>query len=131
MTQEEINKRNEAIALFMGGKLSKPRNAMNAPYWKFASKATWSGNPEKIYTLYYNKLWDWLMPVVEKIESDKGKATLLYTNPWDYRGLHTFSIYKEMDENKDMRGRIVESVSNSKIEAVFIAVSDFCLNQVK
>jgi hypothetical protein len=99
MTKEEILKRNEAIAVFMGGKLSKPRNAMNAPDWKFASKTTWAGNPEKIYTLYYDKLWDWLMPVVQKM-MDKGC--------WTYE--------------------IEHAITQVNINALFEAVSNLCLD---
>jgi hypothetical protein len=57
MTQEEIIKGNKLIAKFDGGTLDGP----NSPYYYFLNK----GKYEK--ELLYDKSWDWLMPVVEKI----------------------------------------------------------------
>jgi hypothetical protein len=77
MTREEIENGNKVIAEFMGGKLSKPRSFINSPYWKLPNHYTHLGNPDKVYDLYYNRFWDWLMPVVEKIKTDESVRVLL------------------------------------------------------
>lgn len=75
--------------------------------------------------IWYHTLWDKLMPVVEKIETDLALATMMYVNSWDNRGRYSFRVYKELDNNGNIRNLLLEKVSNSKIEAVWYAVIEF------
>lgn len=66
MTQEEILEGNKLIAKFMGYTWSKEND--NKTYLKSTpdQKNIYSIRPQ---LLKYHSSWDWLMPVVEKIES--------------------------------------------------------------
>ena len=59
MTREEIDKNNKLIAEFMGGKLK----------WLNKIDSSYVSGYANIAGLKFHKSWDWLMPVVEKIES--------------------------------------------------------------
>ena len=59
MTNEEILAGNPLFAEFMGGKLDSPQSK----YYYFHDKGRYE------LELKYHSSWDWLMPVVEKIES--------------------------------------------------------------
>lgn len=68
MTQEQILEGNKLIAEFMGGKLKQPnKEHPNNPY----NKHTWWGVGENKtvghFSLHYHSSWDWLMPVIDKI----------------------------------------------------------------
>jgi hypothetical protein len=107
MKQQEINNRKEAIAKFMNlAPLYEDGSGFVHGEWGY----------RKTSELEYNTSWDWLMPVVEKIE--KGR------NYIDIRK-------KEILLTVIDRPTQLYEVRESKIEAVFLAASDFCLNQVK
>ena len=59
MTNEEIIAGNKLIAEFMGGVLDSPQSK----YYYFTEKGRYETE------LKYHSSWDWLMSVVEKIES--------------------------------------------------------------
>jgi len=76
MQTDEIIRGNKKLAVFMGGKYASETmvplnlNEIWLPYWgisKFDTIALGAGN-----ILEYHKSWNWLMPVVEKIESLPG-----------------------------------------------------------
>ena len=73
----------------------------------------------------YHRSWEWLMPVVEKIETDLSLATMMYVNTWDNRGRYIFRIYKELDTDGSIRDLLIERVSNSKKESIWLAVVAF------
>jgi hypothetical protein len=56
MTQKEINEGNKLIAEFMGRSIAEQHGEV--------LYADWDG----LHSVKYNESWDWLMPVVEKIE---------------------------------------------------------------
>lgn len=66
MTNEEIIEGNKLIAKFMGGKFrkSKDKNTLNK-YFDLKDKGYFYYENE----ICYHASWDWIMPVVEKIES--------------------------------------------------------------
>jgi len=109
---------NELIAVFMGGKLSKKTSPIIAPHWKGLEFGS------KIYDLYYDKRWDWLMPVVEKIE---------LTNRVNDKEYYPYmvSIWKNCCQISDGNNGIIittvyaEKVGNGKIAATYKAVVEF------
>jgi len=69
MVEEE--KKDRALALFMGGKEKKGTGK-----GEYGSATTWTGvdprDPDvHNYTLNYSTDWNWLIPVLEKLESMK------------------------------------------------------------
>ena len=67
MENDEIIEGNKLIAEFMGGKFrkSKDKNTLNK-YFDLKDKGYFYYENE----ICYHASWDWIMPVVEKIESD-------------------------------------------------------------
>jgi len=84
------------------------------------------------YNLRYHSSWDWLMPVVEKIEA-MGYKTVLATSEWGnkyYQNIITgVGIIKETIENPSK----FMGQSDTKIEAVYKATIEFIkwYNQTK
>jgi Pyruvate/2-oxoacid:ferredoxin oxidoreductase delta subunit len=153
MDQAEINKRNEAITLFMGYKFTylseedfsdiggletkckiyskiplEVDYSLDSIHWRddrdkffFVTLSGWDINPA-INELKYNSSWDWLMPVVEKIEKHGCIIQITFCLAGSCR------ITK--GSFKDPIKTLANTESNSPIEAVFLAVSDYCLNQI-
>ena len=65
--------------------------------------------------LQYHKSWDWLMPVVEKIEQTNDGCTLVI-------------IEDERCHIDNQKGFEIDSVGHTKIEAVYNAVIKFIKN---
>jgi hypothetical protein len=97
-------KNNKIIALFMGD-----INSLDA-------KVSFNKNCT-VDELQYHKSWDWLMPVVDKIESLNFSIEMNKQEEGDYQCL----IIK-----KDI---LVQTFSNNKIEAVYNAVIKFIKNK--
>lgn len=123
MTEQEVKTGNELIALFMGAIYSE-----NAEAWGFGNAHIWSKKIKlqgKVYKnlvwatkfekeLKYHSSWDWLMPVVEKIES-LNFSTLIYHLP---KTLYTTKIISG--------GADVVGVNrDTKIQSVFDTVIEF------
>jgi len=120
MTQEEILAGNKLIAEFMGKKA--PGNSIYNVYkleQAFISE----------HDLLYNSYWDWLMPVVEKIES-------IYSKHHGYFGVHISSnscniqgTMLHLSINDPNYGFVYISDPNaifdSKIESTWYAVVEF------
>jgi hypothetical protein len=92
-----MENKNKLIAEFMGGKListeeyESPHGSRSTGIienWKLPEKAPYS-TTSKLGFFEYNKSWDWLMPVVEKIESLDLKE---YGYQWE-------GIYGEIEYN--------------------------------
>lgn len=83
MTKEEINENNELIAKFKGitNKDDILSETLNKPMYRINGTTT---------NLRYNSSWDWLMLVVEKIESLQTNVIItnysceIYTHTNDY-----------------------------------------------
>lgn len=120
MEQSEINKRNEAIAVFMGG---KPKPEFNGwVYWQFFDKEGLIRREVRGDKMEYHSSWNWLMPAVEEIESNGIMVTI---NCFPSETINSVLIYSELAPN-DL---YFESELPSKKEAIYIAVSDYCLTQ--
>lgn len=66
MEQSEIIEGNRLIAVFHGWKHIPTPKGKGKGYWDFPEwkRASWSEE-----SLEYHRSWDWLMPVVDKVES--------------------------------------------------------------
>lgn len=117
ITKEEIKISNKLIAEFMGWEISGP--GFPSGY----------NNPHNLYChfedLEFNHSWDWLMPVVEKIEN---------LGFWTKIQAHTSfdNLYKSCDIKKQKPRSDGDYLYNyegdwieSKIEAVYNAVVEF------
>lgn len=106
MTQEEILKRNKVIAEFDGHKINFGFNQKGILFL---------GEHINEDQLKYNSSWDWLMPVVEKIESIIGDGANFIIGKITYISFVVNATVKT-----------IKRENRSKIENTFIAVSDFC-----
>lgn len=111
--KEDILAGNKLIAEFMGAKITSPVGYTGRDV--VFSEVTHGLRTHVSMALRYHLNWDWLMPVVEKIES-LGYRVLIE------RG-GGITNYCKIRKRKDM---IAESAShNSKINATFSAVIEF------
>lgn len=67
MTQEEIIENNELIARFMGGEYRSDLSFIYTTHGWINTPANKSEHIVQSHQFRYHRLWDWLMPVVEKI----------------------------------------------------------------
>jgi hypothetical protein len=133
MTDEKIIKNNRLIAEFMGGKECTVYNgADGSQYQAFGFKDThvtdkWRVDNKAAWFTFvpYHTSWDWLMPVVEKIEQIKG------CNVYTSKTTHgEFSIeisyetpyYSYISNTKSI---FIKDKTLSKIEATHKAVVEF------
>jgi hypothetical protein len=98
-----MKEKNKIIALFMGD-----INSLDA-------KVSFNKNCT-VDELQYHKSWDWLMPVVEKIEQTNDGCTLVI-------------IEDERCYIDNQKGFEIDSVGHTKIEAVYNAVIKFIKNK--
>jgi len=115
MSKEEILENNDIIAKFMGGKYET-----NLPFEYI--KTGWTNTPAndnqqiaQSHQFKYNFSWNWLMPVVEKIESFKHPVYICGNN---------CQIYEKKSWGKDI-GWFTDSYGRDKLEAVYLAIIDF------
>jgi len=110
---------NELIAEFMGWKCYPENKSYSYPQWykpdpkDLRKKGQWKGYPHQ---LAFDLSWDWLMPVVEKIE----KTTTYVIEIWLSGGKGCRICF---NNNGKLNSFIGES--NSTIEAVYDAVLQF------
>ena len=70
MTQEQIMENNKLMAEFMGLKIQgHPYDLHHDWIWITVGDKTWTPVCELDSEFLYHSSWDWLMPVVDKIES--------------------------------------------------------------
>lgn len=118
----EITEGNKLIALFMGMDKLPPRyyNEMNPALEYFGKKDSHNySNVVNEMELNYHSHWDWLMPVVEKIESLKsvdGRGEVNYIVTIE----ESYCVVSQGGENS-----IVEVIGDDKIESVWLTVVDF------
>ena len=98
---------NKIIAEFMGAKLTKDLKIMYPVY---------EGDSSYVKNLKYHSDWNWLMEVVEKIESLHESNNVLIGTNITYVQIHN----KVSNEQETFKG-----VSNIKIEAVYNACIEF------
>lgn len=121
MTQEQILG-NKLIAVFMGGKLQE---MAEMEYIVFSKT-----NQPFIHQLKYHTLWEWLMPVVEKIEALKN-GSINVNKVWITINGCECSIWTYFDVNEVLRSAVNDGKFRgkrkgaTKIEATFLAIIDF------
>jgi ABC-type Fe3+/spermidine/putrescine transport system ATPase subunit len=147
--EEEISKRNESIANFMG------YENVTVGYYGEDDETEWQRQNEEwmdkvgmedignywvnikenrfyeVEELQYHSSWDWLMPVVQKIEAsgfeiDICQNKCLIMN--DVKNIPEPITKENLPYEKRYEG---QSSGETKIEAVFNCVSDYCINQNK
>lgn len=102
---------NELIAEFMCvEKCTDPNCANDRCYLYKEFKDTSSGNYRKIEEMKYHTSWDWLMPVVEKIEMVKGVHFVI-----SELGCDVYSFGKQISNSRE----------ETKILTVYKAVVEF------
>jgi hypothetical protein len=127
MTEQEILEGNKLIAKFMGAKLNRHVNDRIYSENQF----TWTKeaigwiddiNMEGVTTnwingLKYHESWDWIMPVVEKIEKNLDIKIIIGGSDWctiiRITSMLPYTEYEIVDEC---------SLTGKKIEAVWLAV---------
>ena len=122
MTQQEIQERNEKIAIMLGWKTISQLEEINEEnehlkdcyFLPHTELVFWS-----VENLKFHRDWDWLMEAVEFIES-RGYEIDIFAN--------CVEICTTPDEDY-----VSEAVGKTKKEAVFLAVSDFAklYNEIK
>ncbi len=127
MTQQEIISGNKLIAEFMGAKKTGASTSLGNGKISNEYRVNVTEQIEAIFydkegawndfkDLKFHSSWDWLMPVVEKIESLSKNPCIQW---WATIYANTCSIADE-DENV-----ICDVPANTKIEATWKAVIDF------
>lgn len=111
----EILKNNILIAEFMNARFKT-----DGVYQFKVNEQEWAAQGLK-----YDWSWDWLMPVLEKIEQDRA-VSFTYNN-WNNDGHYQIYIHYcfDMKENRE-RKLIIEKVGNDKLNLVYEAVVDYC-----
>jgi hypothetical protein len=105
--QEDRDKRNEAIALYMDMPITRMSYTFSEPPVEVEEKVNWR----------YDKSWDLLMPVFEKIEKEVKEITIQMANNVCIIKKYGFLEYE----------LLIDHTGETKIKAVFFAVSDYCL----
>ena len=115
MKQEEIIEGNRLIAEFY----------MVKSDWE--ERFAFVGNPQKWYRvsdLKFHEEWNWLMPVVEKIE-DNGHKTVLAISDFSFKYYQNIITGTPLMKTTIDNPSKVMGQSNIKIEAVWIAAVGF------
>jgi hypothetical protein len=139
MKTNEIIEGNKLIAEFMGYVLHDLGDG-KSPYYNHNNKYL---KPcavirlDKGEKLQFDSSWDWLMPVVEKIESLTNYVNTVEYNKSNYLGAFYFSIltipfssitqhvYINAEHKKMMGKDVTDSWADTKIEAVYKVVVEF------
>jgi hypothetical protein len=113
MTQQEIQERNKQIALMLGMKIE----GTYITNWKEFNSLLHSIED----TLKFHSDWNWLMEAVEFIEKQKMEVSIIQNE---------CSIIDTEKAEKEENPFMIEPIAKcydgeTKLEAVFIAVSDF------
>lgn len=115
-TEPTTEMMNEVIALFMGGSSIKEHGGKRYVYYlKSCAK--------DVSDLKYHTSWDWLMPVVEKIEA-MGWCVRIENWPKKFKSPYKehYSVWMWLDPEDCPE---IQTYSDSKIEAVYKAVYQF------
>ena len=112
MDKKEIFEGNKLIAVFMGAKLDK-RNGEDSVW--LSEQSMFSEYFRVTHHNKYHTHWEWLMPVVEKIDKLDATATSI-TN-----------ICCEINSKffRHLEVKSIQTISNTKIEATYESVIKF------
>lgn len=117
----QIKSGNELIAVFMGGIFNSVPN--NSDKWKFGSQPTRYYREDAMHVnLKYHDDWNWMMPVIEKIESLGFDVTIQHTED-----LNSCYVWDGTPTYKRSGNNIVahEDFGSSKLGTVWVAVLEF------
>jgi len=78
-------------------------------------------NTKEFHSIKYHTSWDWLMPVVEKIEKLKIEGRKIYFS----LSTHSICVMLKPTPNDHIPKTIVENKDGTKIEATYKAVVQF------
>lgn len=125
--QEQILEGNKLIAEFMGAELMSDTSLIDddpkMKYWMYKDPIHHKSRIHAADKIRYHTSWDWLMPVVEKIEGIEvdgyNGAWKLNLDPWEVQ----FIDYT--DESHDSVVSITRSDFDTLIEATWQAVVQF------
>lgn len=110
---DEIRKQSEMIAIFMGGEFREKLGYSFTESGWFNTPANDNTHIAQSHQFRYHNDWNWLMPVVEKIDS-------LSTTTWIVFKINTFGVsMKNIGNNNNF---LCSFNDGSKIENVFNAV---------
>jgi hypothetical protein len=124
MKEKEILENNKLIAEFMGYKINEDLNfsiPTTEPFWNGSNIGEWGYHDKKDnysigeWNLCYNKSWDWLMPVVEKIENTHHYQDFIIGG--SRVEIKSFSAFDDCFE------KLIDE--ESKMEAVYVAIVEF------
>lgn len=123
MTQEEIIKGNNLIAEFMEYEIAGTDGDTSAVLaYYFPDNHPTHAGMVSADSLLFNSSWDWLMPVVEKIEKDRnciiidGTSCHIDSNDGQYSETNCCTMNNRFETDKD---------TESKIESTWMAVVEF------
>jgi len=118
MTQQYILEGNRLIAIFMGGEFRTDLKFAGITSGWINTPANDNIHIAQDYNLKYHKSFDWLIPVIEKINSTK----------IDNQTIDVI-IYKTTCHINNSEQIIIEATGENMIEAVYVAIIQF-INQI-
>lgn len=103
--KEALEQGNRLIAEFHGWKHFSTPKQKGKGYWDFPEwgKASWDA-----YSFEYHKSWDWLMPVVEKINSMRGYDVIIFKTSCHVNHEHTILFETSYETSK--KGSLIMDV---------------------
>lgn len=119
MTQEEIQSGNCLMAEFMGYVNITPTDRDFNIYENTTSPLVVNNKPRKLLetmSMEFHTSWDWLMPVVEKIEE---------VNRCPYRVVITSTLTYITDKSKHGTPEVIRAANTDKLTNTWVAVVEF------
>lgn len=130
MTKQRIIEGNRLIAKFMGGVwvTDKPYSFIKE-YW-LNTQANNNKQLAQDYDLKYHKKWNWLMPVVEKIESIHDKhhghfAVYISSNICSIQGTNLWKAIQSLEKYGSVYMSDANAVLGTKIESTWYNIVQF------
>ena len=125
MTAQRIIEGNKLIAEFMGGNIRG--NSTNEYVWSASMPEFYCNQMNAnhhVSELKFHSSWDWLMPVVAKIEDLFFVTSIQYSQKYYWADIAKHPQLFHPNENSTYETVSVKSAS-SKITAVWLAVVEF------
>lgn len=123
MNEQEILDGNKLIAEFEGAIIHKGTgNNSEHTYATYPLEGEFDGATKKITSLFYNCDWNWLMPVVEKIENleEVDCSFFIVCNECDIAFTH-----KCFEDGREIDAPSFRQKTSNKIESTWLAVVEF------
>ena len=135
MTETEIFEGNKLIAELMGYQIKSYSDT--ASYGNGDTSYLYSKDGITTDQVFYDSSWDWIMPVVDKIESlgfsvsiNNGRCSILFYNNDNYVVRTAYNedghfISRYLPEDYDWYALVSEKETITKIESVWKSVIEF------